>query len=504
MTVWEEHLPATSYATTRGPARVRQSATEQWARKYATRLLITDAAIIIAAVSATQLIWFGFSDSKVSLANDSVFLGLTYTAISMVLVVAWLAVLALFATRDSRLIGSGPGEYRTVVDATIRLFGVGAIVVFLLKIDMARGYFIAGLPLALAGLLLGRWLWRKWLVRQRMNGNYLSRVLLVGSRASVITIAKELEKTRKAGYLVVGACIPGNNLGDYLPGGTIQISSDLERLSESIRAADADTVIVTSSEELSSTRIRELSWSLEPGRQHLVVAPGLTDIGGPRIHVRPVAGLPLVHVETPRYEGPKRFTKRSFDLIGAALLIVLFSPMLLIVAIAVKFSSNGPIFYGQERVGLNGKPFVMLKFRSMRHGADEELSRLLEAQGTMDRPLFKIRDDPRVTRVGEVLRKYSLDEFPQLFNVLSGEMSLVGPRPQREGEVALYDKSAHRRLFVQPGMTGLWQVSGRSNLAWEDAIRLDLYYVENWSVAGDIAILWRTLKAVVAPGDNAF
>jgi lipopolysaccharide/colanic/teichoic acid biosynthesis glycosyltransferase len=169
-----------------------------------------------------------------------------------------------------------------------------------------------------------------------------------------------------------------------------------------------------------------------------------------------------------------------------------------LLALLVKLTDGGPIFYKQERVGLRGTTFKMLKFRSMQVNADIELNKLLSAQGTAGTPLFKIENDPRITPLGRVLRKYSLDELPQLLNVLGGSMSLVGPRPQREGEVALYDDAAHRRLYVSPGMSGLWQVSGRSNLSWDESIRLDLYYVENWSLMGDIVILFKTFKAVFA------
>lgn len=214
-----------------------------------------------------------------------------------------------------------------------------------------------------------------------------------------------------------------------------------------------------------------------------------------------MAGLPLIHVETPRYDGGKLVAKRTFDLIGSSLLIAVMSPIFLVLALLVKASSPGPVLYRQERIGLNGDTFHMLKFRSMRNDADAELANLLAAQGTSDQPLFKVANDPRVTRIGRTLRKHSLDEFPQLFNVLLGSMSLVGPRPQREGEVAMYDDAARRRLLLKPGMSGLWQVGGRSSLCWEDAIRLDLFYVENWSILGDIVILWRTFRAVVAPSE---
>ena len=231
--------------------------------------------------------------------------------------------------------------------------------------------------------------------------------------------------------------------------------------------------------------------------QRLVLTPNLTDIAGPRIHARPVAGLPLIHVETPRYEGTDRVVKRGFDILFSVLLLVVLFVPLGIVAIIVAVTSPGGVFYAHERVGRGGEPFKMLKFRSMTADADARLAGLLKDQGTSDKPLFKVQNDPRITRIGGFLRRYSIDEIPQLVNVLRGEMSLVGPRPQVAGEVALYDNAARRRLIVKPGMTGLWQVSGRSNLSWEESVRLDLYYVENWSLTSDLAILARTVRAVI-------
>jgi len=263
-------------------------------------------------------------------------------------------------------------------------------------------------------------------------------------------------------------------------------------------------VVITSSDELSPDRIRELSWSLEPGHQHLVVAPSLTDIGGPRIHTRPVAGLPLIHVETPRFEGRNFFTKRAFDIIVSAVLIIVLSPFLVLIAMAVRLSTPGDVLFRQERVGINGTHFNMLKFRSMVTNAEALLVDLKdETRAEGNSVMFKMKDDPRVTPIGKFLRRYSLDELPQLFNVLLGTMSLVGPRPPLEREVTEYETHVHRRFLVKPGITGLWQVSGRSNLSWEATVRLDLYYVENWSITGDIVILWRTAQAVLA-SDGAY
>jgi exopolysaccharide biosynthesis polyprenyl glycosylphosphotransferase len=261
---------------------------------------------------------------------------------------------------------------------------------------------------------------------------------------------------------------------------------------------DADTLIITSSDELPNDRVRRISWGLQPGRQHLVVAPSIIDVGGPRIHTRPVAGLPLMHVETPRYEGAKLVAKRAFDLVVAGVLVVLLSPALIGIALAVRVDSRGTVLFKQERIGLNGRTFRMLKFRSMVPDAEARLATLRgEAHDKGNTVLFKMKDDPRITRVGRELRRYSLDEQPQLLNVLGGSMSLVGPRPSLERELTQYEEHTHRRFLVKPGITGLWQVSGRSNLTWEESVRLDLYYVENWSMTGDLTILWRTAKAVV-------
>jgi exopolysaccharide biosynthesis polyprenyl glycosylphosphotransferase len=270
-----------------------------------------------------------------------------------------------------------------------------------------------------------------------------------------------------------------------------------------LRSENADTVMFTSSDHLTPERMRRLSWELERGGQRLILSPSLNDVAGRRIQTQPVAGLPLIHIEAPTYTGPQRVVKRAIDLVGSAFLLVVLSPLLVVAAIAVKATSRGPVFYVQERIGRTGNSFGILKFRSMVRDADARLGELLAAQGTGSSPLFKIHEDPRLTRVGRVLRRYSIDELPQLLNVFRGEMSLVGPRPQRPAEVALYDNAARRRLAVRPGMSGLWQVSGRSRLSWEEALRLDLYYIENWSLAADLVILWRTARAVVG-SDGAY
>ncbi len=258
----------------------------------------------------------------------------------------------------------------------------------------------------------------------------------------------------------------------------------------------ADSGILTSSDQLPPATVRRIAWSLESSTVELAVAPALTEIAGPRIHIRQLAGLPLLHVAVPQYEGSKQAAKAVFDVTTAVVLSILLSPVLLVLALIVRFSSRGPVIFKQERVGLNGRTFRMLKFRTMVDGAEDRLDELMplnEGSG----PLFKVRDDPRVTRVGRILRRYSLDELPQLWNVIRGDMSIVGPRPPLPSEVERYEPEVRRRLLVKPGVTGPWQISGRSDLSWAEGVRLDLFYVENWSLMGDLLMIWRTLRVVL-------
>jgi exopolysaccharide biosynthesis polyprenyl glycosylphosphotransferase len=470
-----------------------------WRRRYALGLAVTDVLVLIWVIFGTQIAWFGSTSSDVSFAGRLNEVALSYTAISVVLVLAWGLMLGIYGTRSYRVLGTGTQEYKLIVDASIRLFGLVAILAFLLKIDFARGYILVAFPLGVLVLILSRWIWRQWLGVQRAQGTYSSRVVLVGSEASTLHLAKELARLPSAGYRVVGVCLLGSTSAAYSGDTGLPLVVSIYRLDEVMKAGGADTVVITSSEELSAEKIRQISWSLEPGRQHLVVAPSLTDIGGPRIHTRPVAGLPLIHVETPRYAGSKQFAKRAFDIAASGLLIGLLSPILAAIAVIVRMSSEGPVLFRQERVGINGTHFKMLKFRSMVINAEQLLEQLAKQQRDKGNSiLFKMADDPRITPVGRILRRFSLDELPQLFNVFAGSMSLVGPRPPLEAEVSQYDSHVHRRFLVKPGITGLWQVSGRSNLSWEDTVCLDLYYVENWSITGDLIILWRTARAVLA------
>lgn len=478
---------------------------DPWRRRYARRLSITDLIVLTLVVYGAQVLWFGSGSAQVAIREDSRLSELSYWVFSAALIASWMVALALVDSRSERVVGVGTTEYSRVARSSLSLFGFVAILSFLLRVDVARGYLLVSLPAGVAALILSRWAWRQWLVRQRMRGAYSARVLLVGSHQSVANIALELSRTPTAGYRVVGACVPSGRVAEMIDGTDIPVMGSVSAVERALAITGADTVAVTSTDDLPPNKVKEISWSLEAGRQHLVLTPSISDIAGPRVHTRPVAGLPLIHVETPRFSSGQRFTKRLVDLVCATAGVIVISPVLIVLAIVVKATSPGPIIFRQKRVGYHGHEFEMMKFRSMVVDAEARLDDLKnqQAQDAGNEVMFKMTNDPRITSAGRFMRRFSLDELPQLFNVIGGSMSLVGPRPPLPSEVALYSDHVHRRFLAKPGITGAWQVSGRSSLSWEETVRLDLAYVENWSLIGDLVILGKTAKAVFAPGATA-
>lgn len=475
--------------------RASTDSAADWRRRYSSRIRLIDAGVVIWAVAGAFGIRFGIPDIDSNRVPDS-----EYVLLSIALVVGWWIMLEFWGSREARVLGSGSDEYKRVIASSAWLFGFVAIVSYALKIDTARGFVGLAFPAGALGLLIGRWLVRQHLSLERKHGKSDSRVLIIGGPFSAAHLVRSLNSAPSAGYRPVGVHLPG-----AVTESTSQFSvpvtgtqADFDSILAAIVEANVDAVAVSEGVNMHPQDLRRLGWELAVRDIGMILAPALTDVAGPRIHTQPVAGLPLIHVSTPKLTGGKKVAKRAFDLAIAGVLVTCLAPVFLVLALLVRTTDPGPVLYRQERIGLRGTTFQMLKFRSMKVNADADLRTLLEAQGSADTPLFKIENDPRITSLGRFLRKYSLDELPQLLNVLGGSMSLVGPRPQREGEVALYDDAAHRRLYVSPGMSGLWQVSGRSNLSWEESIRLDLYYVENWSLMGDIVILFKTFKAVFA------
>lgn len=466
-----------------------------WARRYHAKLVATDVAIVLAAVVLAYVARFGLTDSEVAIQG----LPGNYWVLCPVISAMWLLSLSVAHSRDSRVVGLGVTEYKRVVNSSAVTFGLLAIVFLVGKVEVARGYFVLALPLGTVGLLGSRWVWRRWLIGQQRFDHYLSRALVVGRLEDVIYVVGQIQNKSGAVYNVVGAALDGSDL-PRLEVGHKEIpivATSLSGVAEAASRCGADTVIVAG-QPRAGDFIRSLAWQLEGSATELVLASRLTDVAGPRIHFRPVEGLPLIHVEIPQFEGGKHVLKRAMDILASGLALLVLLPFMAVIAILIRGDTHGPVLFRQERVGRNGETFLMLKFRSMVANAEDALPALLamnEGAGL----LFKMKNDPRVTRVGRVLRKYSLDELPQLWNVLVGEMSLVGPRPPLEREVEGYAGHVRRRLYIKPGLTGMWQVNGRSNLSWDESVRLDLYYVENWSVMGDLLIMWRTIKVLMHP-----
>lgn len=468
-----------------------------WQQRYSRRLGAVDLVGVLVAVSLAHWLRFGALPGP-----ESVYKYSNYLPVSIAIAVIWLLTLSINHSRSKRIIGSGAEEYRRVWAGTAAVFGSVAIVSMLLKLEIARGYLMIALPAGIVLLGLGRWAARRMVVRARQkHGHYITRVIVVGSASAVRDLTKSLAREPWSEYQVVGACIPGRTSRTELeaPGvGAIPTFGDESNVVGAVTATNSHAVAITATERLDGRGIRNLSWELEKLNVDLLVSPGVVDVAGPRLQMRPVAGLPLIHVEKPQYHGAKRFQKRLFDTVFSGMVLLCGLPVLVAIAIAIKLTSKGPIFYRQERIGLDGEPFEMVKFRTMVDGADRMLGQLAELNECDGGVLFKMRSDPRITPVGRFLRKYSLDELPQFINVFKRDMSVVGPRPPLASEVKSYDDHAKRRLLVRPGITGLWQVSGRSDLSWEDSVRLDLFYVENWSMISDLLIALKTVRAVLS------
>ncbi len=470
------------------------SADRLWLHRYIKALLISDTLAVLVAVGAAQILRFGA-------------LGLShkhseYIWVSLIIALGWLLALWINNSRSDRVVGSGPEEYRRVWLGTLSVFGGVAIVSMLFKLDIARGYLMLALPIGLVLLTLSRWLARRLIARERRKfGHCVTRVIVVGSPTSSRDLAGALSSATGYGYQVAGIWIPEHTAvaeDMYIPElGAVPVYDSRVPVSDAVLATNSHIVAVASTDQFIGGGLGKLSWELEKLDIDLLVAPAVVDVAGPRLHMRPVAGLPLIHVEKPRYHGAKRFQKRFFDVSFSSAVLLLGSPLFLAIALAIKLTSKGPVFYRQERIGMDGEPFRVIKFRTMVDGADALAQELMNLDLVASpRDPLKFVDDPRVTSVGRFLRKYSLDELPQFINVLKRDMSVVGPRPQVASEVANYDDHARRRLLVRPGITGLWQVSGRSDLSWDDSIRLDLYYVENWSMVADLLIAVKTAKVV--------
>ncbi len=469
-----------------------------WRRVMQARLLVFDLIAISVALGTAVLVRFGDAHGRLAGLAE-----LSYTQTAVAVGAVWLATIAAFGGYSLRIVAVGSAEYHGLARATWSTFGGIAIVATLFKIEFARGFLLIALPLGLLLLLFGRLVSRRILVRQRAAGHWVERALVIGSPVEVRYVVDAIRQAPIAGYKVVAVASGGTDTEFELADGGVLPEMGLpEDAARSAVISGASVVVVAGQSAAGPTFMRDLGWALEETDCQLVLASRMTDVAGPRIHWHPVDGLPLIAVDMPRYAGVKYLGKRAFDLVVAGALAVLFAPLMLLAALAIKVEDRGRVLYRQERVGVNGQRFRMTKFRSMVPDAEARLAEL-RARHDGNAILFKLKSDPRVTRVGKFIRRYSIDELPQLFDVIRGDMSLVGPRPPLPAEVDSYDQHVHRRLYVKPGITGPWQVGGRSNLTWDESVRRDLYYVENWSITGDLLILAKTVRAVLH-GDGAY
>jgi exopolysaccharide biosynthesis polyprenyl glycosylphosphotransferase len=412
------------------------------------------------------------------------------------LVIFWFGMLTIKGAYSARLFGGGPEEYKVVAMSSVSTVGTIAITCYLFRYDFSRGFLILAFTFGTGLLIVERYAVGKFVRELRCNGRLRHRVVAVGTASAVDELIDVFERERYLGYEIVGMCVPKHAQSEDLAW-RVPLLGSPEDVKVACEENGADTVLVAGGSFSSAADLRKVGWQLERSDIDLIVVPSLAEVAGPRIHLRPVAGLPLMHVEPPQADAAGRWSKRLFDVMGASILLSFLAPVMLLIAAVIKANDGGSVLFRQARVGRNGEIFDCFKFRSMCVDAEQRLA-ALEHLNESDGVLFKMRADPRTTRVGRVLRRFSLDELPQLINVVDGSMSLVGPRPPLQSEVDVYGSDVHRRLLVRPGMTGLWQVSGRSELSWRESVRLDLYYVDNWSMMGDLVILAKTLRAVIA------
>ncbi len=456
-----------------------------WSVRYRIALVTIDLCCIIVAVVVGFELRFGLAGPQSA----------SYLAVGAVIALGWMVALQASGGYEIRHLATGPEEAKRVLRASAITVSVLAIVCYATKTELARGYVVGVIPTGVVMLLLGRTIVRAIVQSHRQRGQWSHRIVAVGTAEAVGHLLEVTERAKTAGLKIVGVCVEDAPRDSEIAPG-VRVLGGVRDAAATAERVGADVVAVASN-GLGPVAVRELGWQLEGSGRGLVMAPALTEIAGPRVHVSPVEGLPLFWLDQPQLGRLPRVIKRSLDLVGASVLLLFALPVLIATAIAIKLTSRGPVFFRQQRLGTNGHEFRILKFRSMFADAEQRRDLFLEHnEQDGGGVLFKIRRDPRITPVGRWIRRLSIDELPQLVHVLSGKMSLVGPRPLASID-SVYSGAARRRLLVRPGLTGLWQVSGRSELSWDDAVRLDLYYVENWSLGLDISILMRTILAVV-------
>lgn len=473
------------------PVAAPSAAPDSW-RTYAQVLAVLDLTAMAAGALLAQGARFG------SLGVNRVpSTSLSYLRVAVILAAAWVCTMAVAGAYERRYLAAGTEEYRRILVGATRFLAFVGVVSFVAKFDVARGYVAIAIPVATGLTLMGRLLARRVVHSRYGKARFLKTIVVVGTGASVDRLSRRLAEAPFAGYVLHGVCVPvGSEPLDLGSATSITTFADTRDVLRTVRELGADAVAVADAVTFSPADLRALDLGLEGSDIELLMAPSIVDVAGPRILVRPVSDLPLLHIEVPELAGARRLVKEVTDRTMAACLLVASIPILVLAALAVLVLDGRPILFKQVRVGRNGDRFVLWKVRTMTVGAEARLAALM-GRNEQDGPLFKIRADPRITTIGRRLRRWSLDELPQLWNVVRGDMSLVGPRPPLPSEVERFSARDSRRLLVKPGITGIWQVNGRSTLSWDESLRLDLYYVEHWSLSLDAAIMFKTIAAVI-------
>lgn len=471
---------------TSSPRPIPMSRMERVVRRSNLKLVLMtiDALTIMMGVLAAVIV-------RQLLGNDLNFREQQYMALAFAATPLWIAVLSANKLYAARFITRSLEEFRRIFRSSLVATVVMSAAAFMLKMQPARGWVLLLSIFSTLFLCIERAVIRKAFGRMRHHGMLMRPVIVVGGNLEGLELCHMLEDEPQLGYEVRGFVDDEGPAGDtrHPHRGT------LEETIKAVKATGSTGVIIAATTMDLGTSNKLIRQLTDHGI-HVELSSTLRDIAAHRLTVRPLGRYPVVYVEPVQLDGWRSVAKRGLDIFLAGVGLVLASPVLAAAAVAIKLDSRGPILFQQERVGRHGARFKVLKLRSMVVNAEDLLIDLSE-KNEADGPLFKMKNDPRVTRVGAITRKFSIDEIPQLWNVLKGEMSMVGPRPALPDEVRFWGEQLHNRLRVKPGITGMWQVSGRSESTFAEYERLDLYYVDNWSLATDLAIVLKTIPAVL-------
>jgi exopolysaccharide biosynthesis polyprenyl glycosylphosphotransferase len=454
-------------------------------RQIYRKIALTDALSIMVALQLAFWSWRGFHWPHPSLQ-----IALIGVPILMVVIYAFLHLYDMLRTTPAE-------EFRRILLAVS--LGIGGVLAlaFSAKTYYSRGWLALSWLFSIVAALISRRLWHAYIGRQRASGRLSFPTLVVGTNQEALHLV-EVMTAPSFGFRPLGLVETdeASSGAGRPPTGGVPVLGNIAGLRELIRAVGAECVFVASS-ALSSGAIGHVAKAVRLEGVEVRVTATLPEVLSSRVAVQTMHGVTALALRPVRLTGAQTAAKRVFDVALGTLAVVILSPVMLVIAVAVRMTSAGPALYRQQRVGQRGRPFTMVKFRTMVRHADQAVDHLRDVHGVQG-VMFKLEDDPRVTGLGRWLRRWSLDELPQLFNVIKGEMSLVGPRPPLPAEVSQYDEWQFDRLEVPPGMTGLWQVSGRSELTFDDCVRLDLFYIENWSLAYDLYIVGKTIPVILS------